>query len=210
MEEKILNTRKNGMAALLLTLLGYVASIALFIYSITLLNADRMLLGVPLLILSIAYWIAGIFLFCGLKVLQPQAALVILLHQCGGSLPSPPVQGLLLDFLDALDQVVLLFEHQVHQQRKIFDDDGQHSKQPGKAKGQYKHHGGPPFNGVPGAENDQRVGQLRQRQEHHHDGNACTELIPGIGIQRQTVHGKGKAPAGIISQAAIKFQIGHF
>lgn len=31
MEEKILNTRKNGMAMLLLTLLGYVASIALFI-----------------------------------------------------------------------------------------------------------------------------------------------------------------------------------
>ena len=63
MEEKILNTRKNGMAVLLLTLLGYVASIALFIYSITLLDADRMLLGLPLLILSIGYWIAGIFLF---------------------------------------------------------------------------------------------------------------------------------------------------
>ena len=31
MEEKILNARKNGMAALLLTLLGYVASIALFV-----------------------------------------------------------------------------------------------------------------------------------------------------------------------------------
>lgn len=79
MEEKILNTRKNGMAMLLLTLLGYVASIALFIYSVTLLNADRMLLGVPLLILSIAYWIAGIFLFCGLKVLKPQEALVLTL-----------------------------------------------------------------------------------------------------------------------------------
>ena len=79
MEEKILNTRKNGMSMLLLTLLGYVASIALFIYSVTLLNADRMLLGVPLLILSIAYWIAGIFLFCGLKVLKPQEALVLTL-----------------------------------------------------------------------------------------------------------------------------------
>ena len=79
MEEKILNTRKNGMAMLLLTLLGYVVAIALFIYSITLLNADRMLLGVPLLILSIAYWIAGIFLFCGLKVLKPQEALVLTL-----------------------------------------------------------------------------------------------------------------------------------
>ena len=79
MEEKILNTRKNGMAMLLLTLLGYVVAVALFIYSITLLNADRMLLGVPLLILSIAYWIAGIFLFCGLKVLKPQEALVLTL-----------------------------------------------------------------------------------------------------------------------------------
>ena len=96
MEEKILNTRKNGMAALLLTLLGYVASIALFIYSITLLNADRMLLGVPLLILSIAYWIAGIFLFCGLKVLKPQEALVLtlfgepLLHCCQPRRRYPP------------------------------------------------------------------------------------------------------------------------
>ena len=79
MEEKILNTRKNGMAVLLLTLLGYVAAVALFIYSITLLGADRMLPGLPLLILSIGYWIAGIFLFCGLKVLKPQEALVLTL-----------------------------------------------------------------------------------------------------------------------------------
>ena len=45
MEEKILNTRKNGMAMLLLTLLGYVASIALFIFCITLLNADRLVVS---------------------------------------------------------------------------------------------------------------------------------------------------------------------
>lgn len=38
MEEKILQTKKNGMTMLLLTLLGYVASIALFICSITLLD----------------------------------------------------------------------------------------------------------------------------------------------------------------------------
>ena len=31
MEEKILNTRKNGMAMLLLTLLGYVVSFAVYI-----------------------------------------------------------------------------------------------------------------------------------------------------------------------------------
>ena len=79
MEEKILNTRKNGMAVLLLTLLGYVASIALFVCSVMLLEADRMLPGILLLILAIAYWIAGIFLFCGLKVLKPQEALVLTL-----------------------------------------------------------------------------------------------------------------------------------
>ena len=79
MEEKILNTRKNGMAVLLLTLLGYVAAIALFICSVMLLEADRMLPGIPLLILAIVYWIAGIFLFCGLKVLKPQEALVLTL-----------------------------------------------------------------------------------------------------------------------------------
>ena len=79
MEEKILQTKKNGMTMLLLTLLGYVVAVALFIYSVTLLNADRMLLGVPLLILAIGYAVAGIFLFCGLKVLKPQEALVLTL-----------------------------------------------------------------------------------------------------------------------------------
>ena len=81
-KQKILIPAKNGMAMLLLTLLGYVVAIALFIFCITLLNADRphrLFLGIPLLILSIAYWIAGIFLFCGLKVLKPQEALVLTL-----------------------------------------------------------------------------------------------------------------------------------
>ena len=55
------------------------ASIALFVSSVLLLEDDRLLLGIPLLILSIAYWIAGIFLFCGLKVLKPQEALVLTL-----------------------------------------------------------------------------------------------------------------------------------
>ena len=79
MEEKILNARKNGMAVLLLTLLGYAASIALFVCGVLLLEDDRLLLGIPLLILSIGYWITGIFLFCGLKVLKPQEALVLTL-----------------------------------------------------------------------------------------------------------------------------------
>ena len=80
MEEKILQTQKNGMAILLLTLLGYAAAIALLVYSAILLDESISLFpGILLLILSIAYMIAGIFLFCGLKVLKPQEALVLTL-----------------------------------------------------------------------------------------------------------------------------------
>ena len=78
MEEKILQTRKNGMAVLLLTLLGYVAAVALFVYSIIRLDANRFP-GILLMILSIVYCVAGIFLFCGLRVLKPQEALVLTL-----------------------------------------------------------------------------------------------------------------------------------
>ena len=78
MEEKILQTKKNGMAVLLLTLLGYAAAVALFVYSIVLLDTS-LFPGILLLILSIVYCIAGIFLFCGLKVLKPQEALVLTL-----------------------------------------------------------------------------------------------------------------------------------
>lgn len=76
MEEKILQTKKNGMAMLLLTLLGYVVAIAAFIYGIV---QDSTVLGVVLIVASIIYAIIGIFLFCGLKVLKPQEALVLTL-----------------------------------------------------------------------------------------------------------------------------------
>ncbi len=78
MEEKILNTRKNGMAVLLLTLLGYVVFTVLFVYSLILLDTS-LFPGILLMALSILYWVAGIFLFCGLKVLKPQEALVLTL-----------------------------------------------------------------------------------------------------------------------------------
>ncbi len=76
MEEKILQTKKNGMVMLLLTLLGYAVTVPLFFYSIILLD-ESLFPGILLTILSIAYWVAGIFLFCGLKVLKPQEALVL-------------------------------------------------------------------------------------------------------------------------------------
>ena len=78
MEEKILQTKKNGMIMLLLTLLGYVVFTALFVYSLILLDTS-LFPGILLMALSILYWVAGIFLFCGLKVLKPQEALVLTL-----------------------------------------------------------------------------------------------------------------------------------
>ena len=62
MEEKILQTKKNGMVMLLLTLLGYVVFTALFVYSLILLDTS-LFPGILLMALSILYWVAGIFLF---------------------------------------------------------------------------------------------------------------------------------------------------
>lgn len=78
MEEKILKTRKNGLAVLVVTILGYMAAAALFVYSIILLN-ERLFPGILLMAVCCVYFVAGIFLFCGLKVLKPQEALVLTL-----------------------------------------------------------------------------------------------------------------------------------
>ena len=79
MEEKILQTKKNGMAVLLLTLAGYVAAIAAFVLAVFQMERANYILGVPLLIVSIVYVVAGIFVLCGLRVLKPQEALVLTL-----------------------------------------------------------------------------------------------------------------------------------
>ena len=79
MEEKILQTKKNGMAVLLLTLAGYVAAIAAFVLAVFQMERDNYILGAPLLIVSIVYVVAGIFVLCGLRVLKPQEALVLTL-----------------------------------------------------------------------------------------------------------------------------------
>ena len=64
MEEKILQTKKNGMTMLLLTLLGYAAAIIVFVLGGILLTAEHNVPGVILLVLSIVYGIVGIFLLC--------------------------------------------------------------------------------------------------------------------------------------------------
>ena len=77
MSEKLLQTKKNGMAALLLILLGYVAAIAVTV-------ADALagvpgILGGVVMALAILYMVVGLILLCGLKVLKPQEALVLTL-----------------------------------------------------------------------------------------------------------------------------------
>lgn len=79
MEEKILHTKKNGMTVLLLTLLGFVVDVVAFVFAVRWMEIGGMLIGVPVLILSILYLLVGILLLCGLKVLKPQEALVLTL-----------------------------------------------------------------------------------------------------------------------------------
>lgn len=81
-EEKVLSTNKNGMGMLLLGLLLYLAAIAAMIYGgITGLNENgpHSPLGIALFVIGILYVFLGWILFCGLKVLQPQEALVLTL-----------------------------------------------------------------------------------------------------------------------------------
>ena len=77
MEEKILQTKKNGMTMLLLTLLGYV--IAVVVGGIGFVMLYTTFLGSIPLAIAVIYAIIGIFLFAGLKVLKPEEALVLTL-----------------------------------------------------------------------------------------------------------------------------------
>ena len=71
MEEKVLNNRKNGMAALLLTILLYLAALVGMVYGIAM---------YPLLTVVCILWLCvGWLPFLGLKVLKPQEALVLTL-----------------------------------------------------------------------------------------------------------------------------------
>ena len=76
MEEKILQTRKNGMAVLLATLAGYAVAVAMFVFAII---TESIPLRIVLIVVAAVYGISGIFILCGLKVLKPQEALVLTL-----------------------------------------------------------------------------------------------------------------------------------
>lgn len=76
MQEKILQTKQNGMAALLLTIIVYLAAIAGTIYGAIIMDtgSSPVLFIVSLVIVSL-----GWFPFLGLKVIKPQEALVLTL-----------------------------------------------------------------------------------------------------------------------------------
>ncbi|MBR5245574.1 MAG: SPFH domain-containing protein [Clostridia bacterium] len=76
MTEKLLSTKKNGMAVLLLTILWVLASIAALIFGIILVETTGSpILLIPAILSLLVSWIP----FCGLKVLKPQEALVLTL-----------------------------------------------------------------------------------------------------------------------------------
>lgn len=79
MKEKVLNGKKNGMLVLILCILGEIASIALLIWSATRLEMNESALNIALLVaglvLTCTVWIPLI----GLRVLNPQEALVLTL-----------------------------------------------------------------------------------------------------------------------------------
>ncbi|MBP3901818.1 MAG: SPFH domain-containing protein [Blautia sp.] len=76
MTEKILSTKKNGMAVLILTILLLLAGVGLFIVSVAVLKGAPSIIGTIAGILIMAI---GWLPFCGLKVLKPQEALVLTL-----------------------------------------------------------------------------------------------------------------------------------
>lgn len=76
MEEKILSGRKNGMAVLILTILGYFAAVGLIIFGAA--RSDTPL-GITCIAVALIWVLAGWILFLGLKVLKPQEALVLTL-----------------------------------------------------------------------------------------------------------------------------------
>lgn len=82
MEEKLLNKKQNGMLMLLLTLTLYLAAIAAVVVGgINGLNetGPRAPWGIALFVIGLVVMALGWILFCGLKVLRPQEALVLTL-----------------------------------------------------------------------------------------------------------------------------------
>lgn len=78
MTEKILQNKKHGMAALLLTILGLIAAIALLGVGIYFDETGNKI-GIPLIVVGMFWLFISWIPFLGLKILKPQEALVLTL-----------------------------------------------------------------------------------------------------------------------------------
>ena len=78
MQEKILNTKKNGMAVMLLCILIYIGAILAVVFGAIDMDKGRNI-GLALFIPGLVWTMIGWIPFCGLKVLKPQEALVLTL-----------------------------------------------------------------------------------------------------------------------------------
>ena len=78
MKEKILSTKKNGMAILLLLLAAYIAAIGMVIFGGINMDSGNVI-GIPIFVIGLIWVCIGWIFFCGLKVLKPQEALVLTL-----------------------------------------------------------------------------------------------------------------------------------
>ncbi len=76
LEEKLIQGKNNGLPVLLITLLLYALAIAGIIVGIT---HSATALTITILVVGLIYVLLGWILFCGLKVLKPQEALVLTL-----------------------------------------------------------------------------------------------------------------------------------
>ncbi len=82
MNEKILRTKKNGMAVLLLTSLALIAALALLIAGIVMLEGAESGVSIPGAVMAIigGIWVCiGWIPYIGLKILKPEEALVLTL-----------------------------------------------------------------------------------------------------------------------------------
>lgn len=80
MKEIVLSNKKNGMAVLLVTVVLYIAAVAgIIITGISIDAKGTSIFKIIILIICIAYVSLGWIMFCGLKVLKPQEALVLTL-----------------------------------------------------------------------------------------------------------------------------------
>lgn len=80
LEEKLIQGKKNGMPVLLLTLLLYALAIAGIVIGIIHFESETAtVLTITIFVIGLLYACLGWILFCGLKVLKPQEALVLTL-----------------------------------------------------------------------------------------------------------------------------------